>query len=71
MKGPSLIGWHLLGINRRHTGPSRWRAMGEIVAFVLGGFVFAALLYAFALAVMFAGSLVEPVTSHQSPITAR
>ena len=61
---PKYLGWHLLGINRRHTGPSRWRAVGEIAAFVLGGLIFAALIYAFTIAVMFAGSVVTGGTSN-------
>ena len=73
MKASSLFAHYLRALNpsRRRTGPSRWQDVREIVAFLLGGFIFAAVLYGIALATMSVGSLAEPVTSHQSPITAR
>lgn len=54
---PSLLAHYLGGLNRRSTGPSRWRGVGEILAFILGGFLFAALLYFTALGCLLLASL--------------
>ena len=57
MKRASLLGWHLLGINRRCTRPSRWREIASVVGFICSGLVFAAALWAFIVALLALGSI--------------
>jgi hypothetical protein len=71
MKTVSLFAQYLASLNtRRRVTSSQERGRPSIIALFIGGIIFAALLYAFALATMSVGELAAPVTSHQSPITS-